>query len=611
MKIDFTGCDGTARYLLQEIQPILGFILSKGGTKLSARQTDAAGFAVSECNGEIEVLYNGKVDFCRAIAAVCAREGQVGWTLSESCAFEEFGLTLDLSRNAVMRPGEIQRFLRFAALMGYRFLGLYMEDTVKLQDEPCFGNMRGALSPEQLQELDHYAESLGIELRAYVQTLAHINQITRYAVYEPIVDTGDILLTGDERTYELLDHLLGTISKSIRCRKVNIGMDEATMAGLGKYLERNGYHRRSDVILQHLNRVLEICRKYGLRAQMWSDLFFHQVNGSGQLDMDQLSKIPPDVELAYWDYYSCDIAHYRHMLKKHHLLADRVAFATGAWKWTGFTPHNHYSMEVGEAALKACLESDVQSVVVTTWGDDGAEASAFSVLPTLYTDAQLAYNAPREPERFRCIAGISLDDFLRIDLPCRFSERKGVHNNAAKYLLYQDVLYGTFDSVVTDTIPEFYHEAAEQLSGLCSQGSFGYLFETQMWLCRVLSHKANLGKQILAAYQAKDKAVLNDIAENLFAQLLRDLSCFREAFCRQWMRENTPFGFEVQTIRLGGLEARLRDVQKLLQAYVNGAIDHIEELDAQRIPFSYFEQQDIEQLNYNLWGNIVSPGVIG
>ena len=38
-----------------------------------------------------------------------------------------------------------------------------------------------------------------------IQTLAHLNQIFRHGEYRKVQDTGDILLVGEERTYELIE----------------------------------------------------------------------------------------------------------------------------------------------------------------------------------------------------------------------------------------------------------------------------------------------------------------------------------------------------------------------------------------------------------------------
>ena len=61
-----------------------------------------------------------------------------------------------------------------------------MEDTIQVEEEPYFGYMRGALTCEELKEADAYAEIFGIELRPFIQTLAHLNQIVRYEEYQKI-----------------------------------------------------------------------------------------------------------------------------------------------------------------------------------------------------------------------------------------------------------------------------------------------------------------------------------------------------------------------------------------------------------------------------------------
>lgn len=77
-----------------------------------------------------------------------------------------------------------------------------------MEEEPYFGYMRGRMTHEEICELDRYAKEFGIELRPYIQTLAHLNQIVRYEQYDRITDTKDILLVGDERTETFLDHVI-------------------------------------------------------------------------------------------------------------------------------------------------------------------------------------------------------------------------------------------------------------------------------------------------------------------------------------------------------------------------------------------------------------------
>ena len=65
-----------------------------------------------------------------------------------------FGVMLDCSRNAVMKPEEVKRFIDLLEKMGYNSLELYTEDTYKIPDEPYFGYMRGGYTPDEIKDID-------------------------------------------------------------------------------------------------------------------------------------------------------------------------------------------------------------------------------------------------------------------------------------------------------------------------------------------------------------------------------------------------------------------------------------------------------------------------
>ncbi|SHO43042.1 beta-N-acetylhexosaminidase [Anaerocolumna xylanovorans] len=613
MKLDISHCSMEIRWVVEEVKDILHIDLTVGGRMLIAKSCEERGFEINSSKETLKIQYQRIPDFCRALLTACARN-DADYMVREASSFQEFGVMLDFSRNAVMRLSKIKQYIRLLALMGYDFLGFYMEDTLKVEEEPYFGYMRGAVTKEELKAADEYAMLFGVEIRAYIQTLAHLNQITRYEDYREIIDTQDILLVGEEKTYQLLENIIRTVSEALSSRKINIGMDEAHMVGLGQYLDKHGFTDRFDIMDGHLKRVLEICKRHGLKAQMWSDMFFRLAYaGEYYIDDDapfKLPDIPEDVELVYWDYYSCKEEHYNGMLKKHLKLTDKIGFASGAWKWMGFAPYNSYSMEIGRTSIKACRDNGIKSVTITAWGDNGGEASHFSILPALYADAEYNYREEPEKEKFKILTGIDFDKFMLIDTANPSPEDKTVHNNASKYLLYNDALLGTFDSLVTKGLSNYYEKAEEQLRECCMSADYGYLFATQKKLCRVLKDKAELGIQIKEAYDRKDSQLLREIASEKIPVIQAELEDFYHALEVQWETENKPFGFEVQCIRLGGLQKRLDYVKKRLAEYTSGRVDSLEELEADRKPFGYYKEEDIKQVNYNFWHHIVTPSVM-
>ncbi|WP_026493250.1 beta-N-acetylhexosaminidase [Butyrivibrio sp. XPD2002] len=535
----------------------------------------------------------------------------------------ELGVMIDCSRNAVVKLSALKDFIKICADFGYDYVGLYTEDTFEVTDEPYFGYQRGRYTQAEIREADEYAKSLGLELRPYIQTLAHINQIVDYADYIDHIDLEDILLAGDPRTERLLEHILSTVSKTYSTRKVNIGMDEAHMVGLGKYLDLHGYQNRVEILLQHLDMVVKLCKKHGLQPQMWSDMFFRLLSQGGYGAEDEESakkltesfakevKIPEGLELVYWDYYSTAPDHYKRILAQHKVMTDNISFAGGAWRWMGFTPYNDYSIHATQAAINACLEMDVDSCVMTMWGDDGTECSMYAVLPVLYEAARLGGKLPDKgapEELFENVTGYTTEDFMLLDI-ANPGSRGEKRNQLSKILLFNDPLLGIYDSLVPDAVSDYYNRAADKLFAVMKNGSrrFDQVFEMQAQLCSVLSLKADLGIRLRDAYQNRKTDTLTDICNNVIPELIKRLDAFYEAFKSQWMLENKSFGFEVQTIRIGGLKQRLIDIQSYLEDYLSGKLQTIEELETKALPVGYaLHGESIDSPEYNRYQKLAT-----
>ena len=170
-----------------------------------------------------------------------------------------------------------------------------------------------------------------------------------------------------------------------------------------------------------------------------------------QIDERVREQIPENVELVYWDYYSTQKPHYDGMLHAHQKLKESTRFAGGLWKWTGYAPHNGYSMEITKAALASCREHGVQDVFFTMWGDDGGECSPFTLLPSLFYASELAKGIEDDAairEAFAQCFGVAFDDFMQLDLPERRNALTDGYRNLDKLLLYSDPFMVMMDKTV-------------------------------------------------------------------------------------------------------------------------------------------------------------------
>lgn len=535
--------------------------------------------------------------------------------------FDDLSYMMDCSRNAVYTVETIKTFVSQLAVAGYSSFMLYTEDTFKVDDYPYFGYLRTPYTEEDIKEVDEYAKAFGIELIPCIQTLGHFNSIVRYPAMEGLFDITDILMVGEEETYKFIESLISTCAKYFTSRNINIGMDEAYLLGRGKYLDKNGYKARFEIMKEHLNRVCAICKKYGFKPMMWSDMFFSLALNAqytdSNLDASVAELVPPEIELIYWDYFNIKKSNYAKMIKKHRVFNNDISFAGGALKWHGLTPDNRFSFKTLEESFKACQEDGIKRYIVTGWGDNGAEASCFSTMPTVYYAGYANYLGYKKDgkfsEAFRTFSGMSLKDFMTIDLANRITENNDINerNAANKYLLFNDVLLGTIDTIIEKGQGELYAKHAKVLKRTVKRaGKWAYLFKTQEDLCNVLAIKAELGIQLRQAYQNGDKEELKNLAVKI-KKLLKLVDTLYDSFLYQWTKEARPNGFDVQDIRFGALKQRLVAAVRKINDYLDGKTAEIGELGEELLCFmgknKEFEK-DFDQCEYR-WRRLTSVNV--
>ena len=512
--------------------------------------------------------------------------------------FKYFGVMLDVSRNAVITIDTYKWYLPLLKKMGYNCVFLYSEDTYYVEGEPYFGYMRGRYTEDEMRELDEFASSIGIEVIPCVQALAHVNAFLRWNQVK--VDTDDIMLVDDDRTYELIDRMFASLSKCFKTRKIHVGMDEAYMLGRGKHLDIHGYQPISEIMERHLKRVCEIAKKHGYEdVMLWSDMYLRAFN-HGNYFLNDYTKVPKEVVDAipegvipvYWDYYHHDERIYDVNFDAHKQMSNNTWFAGGAWSWGGFMPHNDYSLMTMQPGIRSAVKNKVKNAIITMWGDDGAECSKVAMLPSLFAISEFAKgNEDMDiiKAKFKRLTGISYDDFMLLDAPNDIDGTSREYKtpvNPSKYMLYSDYFNGFLDVTVMGGEGEKYRALASKLySVAASSRKYSYLFKTAAKLCDALAVKFELGYKTRAAYKQGDKEELRRLAENDYKEAEKLIKAYARTFEEQWFYENKPCGFDVQDVRLGAIIQRTKSCRKRLIDYVNGKVDSIPELEEDLIPY--------------------------
>ncbi len=545
--------------------------------------------AVESDGTTVTVTWGAPIQFYRAMSLIPIP--LVPCSIHEKARFQSSGIMFDCSRNAVLNPTALRFFLRKMALMGLNLGMMYTEDTYEVPGQPFFGYKRGRYTYDELKALDDYANLFGIELCPCIQTLGHLKRILHWPAYHHLRDNDEVLLADLEETYVLLEQMIQAATAPYRSKKIHLGMDEAFGVGLGAHLTRFGYEDPHSVIGRHLSRVLGICDKYGLKAMMWSDMYFHldgrNYHSPGLPSESAKAAVDSRITLMYWDYYQSQEEKYADALYKHAQFPAPTVFAGGIWTWIGPAPDYPTTIANTVAGLTACAKAGIPLALATAWGDNGGECNLTAALLGLQLYGELTFRSEYDPqllaERFRRCCHADAQAFLDLSLLNYMPGMKDNPSdpvNACKFMLYQDPLVQLFEA---DTQG---YAMAEHFGSLVTRYAryavenpeYGLLFDFYTALANALALKCVWHEQAGNAVRSRNREQAAALADGIPATV-EALNTLRVVWRKLWETTNKPNGFEIIEVRLGGVAARMTTAGEKMRAFALGETETIPELE--------------------------------
>ena len=561
------------------------------------------GLSVCVRDGKARISAGTPAALCRALTEFAMRvsRGETEFKLSRKQNFKWCGPMLDMSRDGVLRVGSVKKYLDMIACFGMNMLMLYTEDTFELPGYPFFGYKRGRYTLNELKEIDEYAYSLGIEVIPCVQTLGHLDKYLPWQEADAIRDTNFNLMPGSPESLEFIEAVLKQMKKAFRSENIHIGMDEASDVGLGNYYKK---HRgevidQNALIFDHLAKVCDLCKKYGYKPMIWSDLFFPDPDSreiytyNSRLPEEYTDKIPENIRFMYWYYSGKNKNRYLTLLKRHKETGRPIAFAGAGWNWEGFAPNTQFAFDCMIPALDACLEEDPEMILNTLWGNGGCETSFFLCHPSNALFAE--YQWSDKPD----ISSVwSINEFVT-KTPEKLYRlidtlNYGLYGNVilGRKLLRQDIL-GTVrkdnDGYIQENMPDVfkngepmtsYRNAAAELRKYISEnGDWDEYFELEAAVLETAAYKAEIYSYLQKAYKDGDKKGLERLASSVLPQCIESYKKLYSLFEKQWNREYKAFGWDVHCSRSGAQLARMDHAINKIKAYLSGSLGMIEELE--------------------------------
>jgi hypothetical protein len=346
------------------------FLRDRKGT-LTPAMKDEGYFLDVDANGIVIIAESDKGKFYGVMSLMQMIHREKRSLLVDGVTIHDFplekirGITDDISRGQISTLENFKKIIRFLARYKLNTYSPYLEDMFVFKNHPLIGKGRGALTSQEVKELDAYAKKHYVELIPIFETLGHWENILAMPQY---INYGEFpgahtLNVSDEKVYALLDEMIGELCASFSSPYFNMAADESWDVGLGANKERVAKSDLATVHAEHYKRVVEILAKYGKKPMMYGDIILNNPT--------ILEKIPKEITIVDWHYDASFKYSSPEVFKK----AGFPFIASPAvWNFTGPFPNVLNTFVNIQNFNRQGYENGSSGLLTSNWNDYGGEA---------------------------------------------------------------------------------------------------------------------------------------------------------------------------------------------------------------------------------------------
>ena len=564
--------------------------------------TPSEKMSVSCVGGRYNIACNKKNRFARLLGILAENIDKGDFEITESASFETLSCMIDLSFGAPLTVESLKEYFETLALFGYNQVLMYLEDMYEIPERPYFGYLRGRYTDSELRELDDYAYGLGIELVACMQTLGHLSAYLAWQEAAALRENNAVLLPDSDKTYEFIEQMLKASTSPFRSKRVHIGCDESHGVGMGNYLKTHGLTPQIDVLITHVNRVADICKKLGLRPMIWHDMIFalcseSYSNYDRMVDLSVIGeRLDPSIEIVMWHYGQvpgCE----EFMVDKFRAIGKSPMVAGNAHIWKAPLPDNYLSSKISEITLDICKRKGVKEVCNTVW------AYSSTMYQLAYLDlcryGELSYrdNTDELKSRFEFLTAQSYDAIMRMsDLSSLYDTPEAIANasysNNSHFARYMnsDIAINVIAKEMTEhPRTDYYRAAADFLKPYLEKSSGGrweFIYGFAYGIFDMLALKCEIVEKLTSAYKSSDREVLASIRDSLLPRYVDSIDSVAayHAYHKDFYLK--PFGAESRDYFYGGRKERAKTLSRRIGLYLDGAITKLEELESEYLDYT-------------------------
>jgi hexosaminidase len=317
-------------------------------------------------------LYYGGMTLLQLIENGTSPEVIPGMIIIDYPHYRYRGISDDISRGQVSTQENFKNIIRRLARYKQNVYMPYLEDMFRFESHPLIGKNRGALTYDQVRELDAFARKHHIEIIPIFQTLGHMENmllLPGYLEYAEYPGAASLNIS-DERIYHLLQEFFDEIVPAFSSNYFHMAADESWDVGRGASRELVDSLGIAGAHARHFKRVYSMLKAMGKEVIMYGDI----ATGLGQAIPgypEVLGQLPDDIIMVYWDYWV-----QQSYADKAGIFRDAgqpFMVSPGVWNWHPIYPDNINALVNIRNMAHTGIETGAVGFINSSWGDYGGE----------------------------------------------------------------------------------------------------------------------------------------------------------------------------------------------------------------------------------------------
>jgi hypothetical protein len=257
----------------------------------------------------------------------------------------------------------------------------------------------GALTPDQISEIDLHAQDLGVTLIPLVPSIGNVGHILKLPAYADLREHSEFLqqfCPVNPTTLDIVTAMLEDVIAAHRGKFVHIGGDEVRLLGsnpatLARVKQLGG---RAALYLEYIGKISRYLISRGRQPMVWDDMF-------RKMSDEQVKWLPPEVTLTFWQYEGQGGRATAAILTN----LDRYRrLGRSVWGAATRTPSSRYeSFDNIDAWAEAGELGYLQGLITTAWTRDHALGALLpppeAAWPGAYYAAERNWSGKKGPTR--------------------------------------------------------------------------------------------------------------------------------------------------------------------------------------------------------------------